>query len=461
MQDNVEGSSVFDVRADKLHTFAVMETKKRQNVRDLFQTSNSTVLLKFCDVCKYLNVDPLHPQALAVVVVFMCKSKHCFEMAQSYLEECGCEVLMENIAMYDIEQQTMCDQLLNTMADWLTLFSYFELRPYDGSNALCVRVAKNLENSSMLRRMQTSLTEAQVVPEGTMPHQRISMPQTALLAFLYMSPRKTPAGKMLEMLYTNINSTARDAELRCLRAMTAFKDTMDDEVAYRNALPLVLLSMAVREDFAKNIEGVLRKQMCNMEGLRLQHVQNVQRPLLRTYAQNSLLKHKHKTDASMWTSWRQALNFPATTSSQMQLLLYFITVQRKTVDRELYEEYFTKEVCDKAAACTIESIDERAVILALLSLRVYQYNIKTLIDFSSKCLTGINQKTRQSLSVVQVLQLYIASFQHQSIWDKCWRQIVPTMNHTIIDTVSHYVRTNAYEVDMVVQNLLYSQIHDD
>ena len=87
---------------------------------------------------------------------------------------------MENIAMYDIEQQTMCDQLLNTMADWLTLFSYFELRPYDGSNALCVRVAKNLENSSMLRRMQTSLTEAQVVPEGTMPHQRISMPQTAL-----------------------------------------------------------------------------------------------------------------------------------------------------------------------------------------------------------------------------------------------------------------------------------------
>ena len=76
---------------------------------------------------------------------------------------------------------------------------------------------------------------------------------------------------------------------------------------------------------------------------------------------------------------------------------------------------------------------------------MYQYNIKTLIDFSSKCLTGINQKTRQSLSVVQVLQLYIASFQHQSIWDKCWRQIVPTMNHTIIDTVSHYVRNNAYD----------------
>jgi hypothetical protein len=33
------------------------------------------------------------------------------------------------------------------------------------------------------------------------------------------------------MLYTEINETARDAELLCLRAMTVFQDRMDDEVA--------------------------------------------------------------------------------------------------------------------------------------------------------------------------------------------------------------------------------------
>ena len=48
-----------------------------------------------------------------------------------------------------------------------------------------------------------------------------------------------------------------------------------------------------------------------------------------------------------------------------------------------------------------------------------QNNIKHLIDFSSKCLQGINQKTRQALPVAKVLQLYIARFQHDSIWKEC------------------------------------------
>jgi hypothetical protein len=34
---------------------------------------------------------------------------------------------------------------------------------------------------------------------------------TAVLAFVYMSPRTTPSGKMLEMLYTEINNAERDA----------------------------------------------------------------------------------------------------------------------------------------------------------------------------------------------------------------------------------------------------------
>lgn len=454
-----EGSGVFDVNTDVLKTFETLQSKKQQHVRDMFNTSNSAVLRKFCDVCKQLNIDPLHPHALPMVVIFMCKSKHCVQIAQTYAGECACADVLENMTQYDLQQQGLCDQLLNSMADWLVLFSYFGQQDYDAKNSQCLKLAKDLEQNSMLRRMQTSLQEAQVVPMGILPHQRITMQQTALLAFLYMSPRKTPAGKMLEMLYTNINDAARDAELRCLRAMTAFKDTMDDEVAYSNALPLVLKSLTVRGEFLKSIEAVLRKQICQEEGNRLLSLQHT-RPLLRTYAQNSVMKNRLRTDCNLWTNWRAMLNFPATTSSQMQMLLYFITVQREPVSRELFEPYYTKEICDNALKSHVESIDATAVIMMLKSLRVYQYKIKALIDFRSQCLLGLNQKTRQQLSVVQVLQLYIAAFQHPSIWDKCWRHVVSTINHTIIDSVTKFVEKNAYEVDIVVQNLLYSQIHD-
>jgi hypothetical protein len=467
MQEPSDTRCVFDVSADLLLTFSNAQAGKRNIVREMMLTANSSVLRKFCDVCKYLNMDPMHEQALPVVVVFMCKSKHCRDIALSYLEACGCEELMEHLSVDDMHQQNICDQMLSSMADWIALFSYFELREHDQSCATSLKLAKDIEQNDVLRRMQTSLVDAQVVAAGELPKQRISVHHTAVLAFLYMSPRKTPSGKMLEMLYTEINETARDAELRCLRAMTSFKDTTDDEVAYTHTLPLVLRSMHVRNDFTKSIEAVLRKQMFDADGFRLEQTQYSARPLLRTYAQNSMSKKKTVEATVTWRSWREALCFPPTTSSQMQRLLYFISVQRNAPDRGLYESFYTKDMCDKAAAITFESIDPLAIIMVINSVRLYQNNIKHLIDFSSKCLQGINQKTRQAFPVAKVLQLYIASFQHESIWKECWRQIVQEsgpahLNHTIIDNVTSFVKNpkNIYDVDSVIRNLLHSQIHD-
>lgn len=104
--------------------------------------------------------------------------------------------------------------------------------------------------------MPTCLVEAQVIPSGDKPRQKISMFHTAVLAFVYMSPRTTPSGKMLEMLYTEINNAERDAELRCLRAMTAFKDRK----AYAETLPIVLHSLHVSDAFGRSIDAILRKQ---------------------------------------------------------------------------------------------------------------------------------------------------------------------------------------------------------
>jgi len=123
-----------------------------------------------------------------------------------------------------------------------------------------LKLAQDIENDDLLRCMHKCLLDANVMASGEKPRQRINMSQTAVLAFLFMSPRKTPSGKMLEMLYTEINSNARDVELRCLRAMTAFKDRHDDENAYAKTLPIVLRSLRVNPGFVTSIRAILRKQ---------------------------------------------------------------------------------------------------------------------------------------------------------------------------------------------------------
>ena len=449
--------SVFDVPADLL--LSLCKTQSKSNLaRDMMHTTHSLVLSKFCDVCRYLNIDPLDTEALPVVVIFMCKSKHCSEIAEAYLQACGREELLQNLCISEEHLQDVCDGMLNSMADWLVLFSFLDIKEHDARNHGSVVLAKEKEQNDVLRRMQTSLTEAQVMPSGSLAKHKISMHDTALLALLYLSPRKAPSGKMLELLYTEINEQARDAELRCLRAMTAFKDTMDDERAYADTMPLVLRSMRVRENFAKSIGVVLRKQLNDADGMRYEHSQAITRPLLRTYAQNSVANKKLWNEDFSWRTWRESLCFPPTTSSQMQTLLYFISVQEKAPSRVYYERHYTKDICDKAAAHSVELIDAGAIVKVIQSLRLYQFPIKHLIDFSSKCLQGINQKTRQSLPVVKILQLYIASYQREYVWKEIWREIVPVVNYTIIDDVKRFVTSNTYDVDTVVQNLLHSQI---
>ena len=410
--DSCKEKVVFDVTRASLLNFSNSQTvtNNKKNVLDMLQIKNTSVLRKFCDVCKFFNIDPVHRLSLPLVVIFMCKSKHCVEIAETFIKLYDCDELMMNLDTYNVEKQNICDQLLNTIADWIVLFSYFDILEHDNKSETSVKLAKDIESNDLLRCMHNCLLEANVLPSGEIPRQRISMSQTAVLAFLYMSPRKTPSGKMLEMLYTEINSNARDVELRCLRAMTAFKDRQDDEKAYAETLPIVLRSLRVSDGFVKSIRAVLRKQETeedtnvDSETLRL-NVNNHSRPLLRDFVALALNCRKTSQKSFAWYGFRDKLCFPPTTSPNLQRMLYFIVVQRSAPQRKFFESFYTKEICNNAFTMSLENIDTDAVIQVIKSLRVYNTKIKSLIDFRSKCLEGINQKTRNALSIVPQLAL--------------------------------------------------------
>jgi len=79
---------------------------------------------------------------------------------------------------------------------------------------------------------------------------------------------------------------------------------------YTDTLPLVLRSMHVGDDFTKSIEAVLRKQIFDADGFRLEQTQNSAPPLRRTYAQNSVSKKRTVEATVTWRSWQEALCFP-------------------------------------------------------------------------------------------------------------------------------------------------------
>jgi hypothetical protein len=164
-----------------------------------------------------------------------------------------------------------------------------------------------------------------------------------------------------------------------------------------------------------------------------------------------------------WKKWVNDVVFPVNTGSHMQRLLYFFCVQPVAPNLAVYEKLYTQELCARSKTVSIDAIDVSALKMVIDSLRQYTSNMKVLIDFSARCLQGINEHRRQNLSLVQLLQLYVACYQHDSVWKELWRHVlepVPVLNHTIVSDCAVFRATHAYEATAVAENLVRSLVDE-
>ena len=139
-------------------------------------------------------------------------------------------------------------------------------------------------------------------------------------------------------------------------------------------------------------------------------------------------------------NWSAVHKFGNTTSMYFQRILYFIQVQTTVTPPDTYAHLFAKDILAKVQGCNIERIDANAIVNVILGLRVYHNGVKDLLDFRTQCLDGLSIRTRQALSLAQIAQLYVSIFQHDSIWEYCWKSVVPVMNHTILSSRERFLR---------------------
>jgi len=436
-------NNVFDVDTNLFEKKQMADMKKKQMAdmqqTNLISTQHSQTLRKFCDLCTKINIDPLHAQALPTAILLTCKSKHTKQIISLYYTAVNLNLDIENFQIDASNEKPMYSSVLSSMTDWLILFQYLVPRKVLGNDLL-----NALESNEMLRRMQKALTSAEVV--GT----KFSSIHTALYAFLFLAPCSTPAGKMLEHLYCQISNNPVDAEIRCLRAMTLYKDATDDEDLYVKTLNLVMQAFEVKEEFKKCTEVMLRK---NDETKKIKEP-TVTRPLLKVYARNAqqTLHLSRATDS--WLVWKNSMNFPIVISTYMQKFLYFICCQQVSVPLSSYTSLFQQDTLSKASSISIDIIDVECLQSVIQTLRIYNGRVKTLIDFRQMCLGGLSTKMANELTLAQIMQLYVVAYQHPSTVEILWKSIVPVYNHTIIKSIQSFITRKQFEIQVVLDNLL-------
>lgn len=440
-------NEAFNVSDDALSS--LLSKKSDAQETKLMMNKNILCVNKFCEVAQLLNVDPMHKWALHMVIILMCKNSNPIAVARRFGEEMQCADCIQGIDESK-EIYSRCASLCSTMSDWVTLFQFLEINiQSDSLHALdefsdTKKLLYSIGKNHCLKRMSHALVTAQVAGEHITPT------ETALLAFLYISPRTTPAGHMLERLYCGINSNARDTELRCLRVLSIFNDSADIESGFAETMSLVMRCFKVKDTFSRLVENVLRQQK---EVVKVEAVKTI-RPLLRSLAAAAVHNRIRKVSNDSWSNWRNTVNFPITTSMYVQKLLYFICIQPVQPAPEEFHHLFHSDILKRASKIRVDLIDVDCVFDVMRNLRKYNGEISCLIDFRHKCLFGVNEKIRQEISLTQVTQLYISIYQHPSIIESCWRMVLPVFNHTIRNNINEFKKKNEYQVSQIVRNLV-------
>ena len=389
------------------------------------------VVKKFCSLCAHFNLDPLHAQALPCVMLLMCKSRQGGELCKQFLRESDVALALDHTDGVDVG-----GDMFSSITDWSTLLEYIDVDISDEDSEF-------LDSDPVIARLREALREAKFAQD----------PSFLVLSILYMAPRGTLAAKMMERLCLRLRVADPDVELRCMRFVTRFWDTAADEKAQDSLYVRLAHCVSVRPDFQELVKQNLQDS-CSVA---VRHAAPRSRVQLRLLA-----VQLHTANSVPYTqtfeNWRATIKFGNTTSVQLQRLLYFISVQSQPPPEDIYAHLYTKDVLRRVGASKVERIDDKAVVDVIHSLRVYKGQVSDLLDFRTTCLNGLSLTTRKKLSLSQIVQLYTCIFQHDSVWDACWRSVVGPTNHTIITARDKFLKTHKFCAAAVCSNIIYCHV---
>lgn len=455
-------AAAFDVDLEELQRLLLQKSSnahERQRAQ-MEAGMRDNMLAKYRRLCGACNVDYMSDLACSVVFALCSRFAQKKEITDAVLaalssdgpllrlmqEHRGKEqYASELVSVVSLDPEsftgwhTLQNSTFNTVSDWVLLFSHVHFAP---------DLELRLESNPLTRRMQNACEEADL---ASCYH--LSTPFLCMM-LLHVSVDSVPSVKLLERFLAHEQKYfVRDLEIRVLRAVSFYNDTSTDAAADREAMAMVYAEARLVPHFfilMKQLE--LREHDSNMTNSNIAALTPQRLQLRFLQAPSAPVSH----DAvHSFTAWAAQQQFSVVSSRQRQLIIYYALVHPKKLSSELLAAYYTPAIVARYIQCPpVARIDVDALAQLLHSVRVYRNNITTLVDFRATCLRGLSARQRDSLSLVNVFQLYVVVFQHPSIVHELWKRFCAVLNHTTITCIDDFARSHECEHAAVIVNLI-------
>jgi hypothetical protein len=445
-------AGVFDINTDNLDfnkirmlvksaaaTTEVQSSREARTKTDLIQCVRRNTLISFAQLCRTYNIDALHPVSLQLVILLMSKCTDRKKLCAKFMS-----YLADTYTRIEIDEgaATMVDRTethaLQSTSDWVTLFNYVEIAHLSESERTALR--ENQRVAVFVNAMRPVFTENAEIEAFIVP----------MLCTMLMH---IPAASMLERVLLAQGRQHRDIEVMCLRGVNSYVDQcqhLSNDCTIQ-AISLLVRAIHVKPEFVKDVVAVI--------DVSTQDSSPISETTKRKF---SLRRHIRDTQggnvehrAMLFERWQHEMKFSVNISLATQRLWYWIRAQIFQVEPSALKSLLDQQMLIKLYSVNLERIDADVVCSVIKTLRVYQGNVESLLDFRTQCLVAFNAAVRSKLTPSVVLQLYVACWQHPSIREQCWRSIINVSNFAITTNCEEFRKKYKYEQLSVIQTLVY------
>lgn len=385
---------------------------------------------KYMRFCEFFNLDALNPACLKVAFILGSKLSKKEELVQMLCEEASPVLMVDNLNLIPKGLEIM-----SVMSDWCNVLSYMTLPP------------KITFDDKVISAMISALYEAKLSCSPDI------LPHFSAMAVIYISLSNVSTSHMLQRCMQRFEIFDKDVEIKCLKISNYFNDKNLSVQDMTKFYVMVTSHIQASQPYFNVLRNVMKEQDLGMK----ETVNRPRRPSLRAILQQIHRDNKLQSSES-FESWASNLRFSVTTSTQLQRLLYFIHVQTCKPNPASYSHLFSLDTLNRLNGKTVESIDVETVCSVIAGLRSYQQNVKKMVDFRTSCLMGLSMTQRQALSSVMVARLYICVYQHDSIWEACWRSVHPTLNQTICSARNQFIKKHDFEIEPILQTMIFCHV---
>jgi len=445
-------AGVFDINTDKLDfnkirmsvktTTATTDAQNSREARtktNLMQCVRRNTLISFAQLCRTYNIDALHPVSLQLVILLMSKCtdrKHLYTKFLSYIADTQASIEIDEGAATMIDKTD--SHPLQSTSDWVTLFSYVEAAHLCESMRTALR--ENRRVAVFVQAMRPVFAENAEI-------------ETFIVPMLCTILMHIPAASMLERVLLAQGPQHRDIEVMCLRGVNSYVDQcqhMSNDCTI-DTISLLIQAIHIKPEFVKDVVTVINVQTDDSPHV----IETTKRKfsLRRHIKEANCTNVEHR--AMLFERWQYDMKFSVNISLATQQLWYFVCAQVYKLDAATLKSMFDQQTMSKLFSVKLERIDAGVVCSVIKTLRVYQGNIQSLLDFRTQCLVALNAAARAKLTPSVVLQLYVACWQHHSIREQCWRSIINVSNYSITTNCEEFRKKYKYEQASVMQTLLY------